>query len=61
LREAEDLLATSRYWDAIQGLVRDAPRSAEAHCQLGRLSKAGGLTTRARVMFRKALELKASP
>ena len=99
LTEAEQLLAATRYWDAIQllesalprigprwqqhrarillarayagnpkwrhraeeilqDLVRDAPRSAEAHYQLGRLYKAGGLTARARTMFRKAVELK---
>ena len=44
--------------EILQELVRDAPRSAEAHYELGRLYKAGGLTARARSMFRKALELK---
>jgi Tfp pilus assembly protein PilF len=40
--------------EILQDLVRDAPGSAEAHCQLGRLYEAGGRTARARTMFRKA-------
>ncbi len=44
--------------ETLQAVVSEDPANADAHYQLGRLYKAGGLTTRAQAMFKKVLELR---
>ena len=43
--------------ETLQAVVSEDPANADAHYQLGRLYKAGGLTARAQAEFRKVLEL----
>jgi len=44
--------------ETLQAVVSEDPANADAHYELGRLYKAGGLTARAQAMFRKVLELR---
>jgi curved DNA-binding protein CbpA len=44
--------------ETLQAVVSEDPANADAHYELGRLYKAGGLTARAHAMFRKVLKLR---